>query len=98
TKEWEALLRAADVPHAPVWSYADLFSHPQAVARGLRTRVNDPTGKPVDLLGSPFHVDGGTLPAASVPPRLGQDTEAVLSELLGLDPTQVGELRTKGIV
>src|SRR5262249_48218186 len=36
TKEWESLLRAADVPHAPVWNYAELFGHPQAAARGLR--------------------------------------------------------------
>jgi crotonobetainyl-CoA:carnitine CoA-transferase CaiB-like acyl-CoA transferase len=98
TKEWEGLLLAADVPHAPVWSYADLFSHPQPAARGLRVTVTDPLGQPVDLLGSPFHVAGTTLPAPSLPPRLGQDTEEVLSQLLGLDAARVKELRSKGIV
>src|SRR6516165_8158279 len=29
TGEWESLLQTAEVPHAPVWTYADLFAHPQ---------------------------------------------------------------------
>src|SRR5262249_8017426 len=28
TRQWEEALLAADVPHAPVWNYAELFSHP----------------------------------------------------------------------
>src|SRR5262249_20881485 len=36
TAAWEEALVKADVPHAPVWNYAELFSHPQADARGLR--------------------------------------------------------------
>jgi len=33
TKEWQDLLVAAEVPHAPVWDYAELFAHPQIAAR-----------------------------------------------------------------
>jgi crotonobetainyl-CoA:carnitine CoA-transferase CaiB-like acyl-CoA transferase len=98
TREWEALLRAADVPHAPVWNYADFFSHPQAAARGLRVTVTDQSGQPVDLLSSPFHVVGATLPAASLPPRLGQDTEMVLTDLLGLTVEHMLELRAEGVI
>src|SRR5438270_2276497 len=29
TAEWERVLEAEGVPHAPVWTYADLFAHPQ---------------------------------------------------------------------
>src|SRR5207237_7662761 len=34
--DWHAALDGANVPHAPVWNYAQLFGDPQATARGLR--------------------------------------------------------------
>jgi crotonobetainyl-CoA:carnitine CoA-transferase CaiB-like acyl-CoA transferase len=98
TREWEESLLAVDVPHAPVWNYAELFSHPQTAARGLRVTVTDPSGQPVDLIGSPFHIAGIEPPKALLPPRLGQDTETVLNELLGLDAVRVRELRAQGII
>jgi crotonobetainyl-CoA:carnitine CoA-transferase CaiB-like acyl-CoA transferase len=98
TVEWEERLTAAGVPHAPVWDYATLFAQPQAAARGLRVTVRDPKGRPVDLVGAPFHVGGATLPAPTMPPGLGQHTGEVLREVLGLDPAQVEELRRAGVV
>jgi crotonobetainyl-CoA:carnitine CoA-transferase CaiB-like acyl-CoA transferase len=97
TVEWQEALTAADVPHAPVWTYADVFACPQAAARGLRVEVRDAAGRRVDLLGSPLHV-GGPPPAPSPPPALGEHTAEVLSELLGLDAARVDELRRQGVV
>jgi crotonobetainyl-CoA:carnitine CoA-transferase CaiB-like acyl-CoA transferase len=98
TAEWEKLLLAAGVPHAPVWNYAELFNHPQTAARGLRLTVHDPQGRPVDLVGTPFHITGAKLPPVSSPPTLGQETDQVLQELLGLDAKRLGELRRQGVI
>jgi crotonobetainyl-CoA:carnitine CoA-transferase CaiB-like acyl-CoA transferase len=98
TRAWEDRLRAAEVPHAPVWNYADLFAHPQVAARGLRVTVHDPEGRPVDLVGTPFHIDGATLPQPTAPPAAGQDTEAVLREWLGIDAAGCEELRRDGVI
>jgi crotonobetainyl-CoA:carnitine CoA-transferase CaiB-like acyl-CoA transferase len=98
TREWEERLAAAEVPHAPVWDYATLFAQPQAEARGLRVTVRDPQGRPVDLIGTPFHIAGATLPSPSMPPQLGQHTEEVLRDLLGLDAARVEQLRRAGVV
>jgi crotonobetainyl-CoA:carnitine CoA-transferase CaiB-like acyl-CoA transferase len=98
TQEWEERLSRAGVPHAPVCDYATLFAQPQAEARGLRVTVRDPQGRPVDLIGSPFHIAGATLPAPSMPPALGQDTDAALREVLGLDSARVEELRRSGVI
>jgi crotonobetainyl-CoA:carnitine CoA-transferase CaiB-like acyl-CoA transferase len=98
TEEWQERLRAAEVPHAPVWDYAALFAHPQTEARGLRVSVRDVEGRQVDLVGSPFHIAGATLPDARMPPRLGQDTVPVLSELLGLDALRLSQLRQQGVI
>jgi crotonobetainyl-CoA:carnitine CoA-transferase CaiB-like acyl-CoA transferase len=98
TAQWQDLLTAADVPHAPVWSYAELFAHPQAAARGLKVEVRDPQGRPVDLVGPPFHFEGEALPEPTAPPALGQHTEEILREVLGLDTDRISELRQRGVI
>jgi crotonobetainyl-CoA:carnitine CoA-transferase CaiB-like acyl-CoA transferase len=97
TSVWETLLRTAEVPHAPVWTYAELFAQPQMAER-LRVTVRDPAGQPVDLLASPFHITGATLPPPSAPPAPGQHTDEVLRELLGLSAERVRELRRDGVI
>jgi crotonobetainyl-CoA:carnitine CoA-transferase CaiB-like acyl-CoA transferase len=96
TAAWEELLRRAEVPHAPVWNYADLFAQPEMAER-LRVTVRDPAGKPLDLIASPFHISGTTM-KMTAPPTLGQHTDEVLTQLLGLTEEQVQKLRQEGVV
>ena len=56
TAEWEKRLAEANVPHAVVRDYADVFAHEQTAARGMKLTVRDPSGKPVDLVGNPVHL------------------------------------------
>lgn len=101
---WRDLLEQAQVPHAPVWDYAQLFGSEQAGARGLRVSVRDPHGQTVDLLGSPLRIVGASAPpprmppSTGMPPSMGQDTENVLRELLDIDSRDVQRLRERGIV
>jgi formyl-CoA transferase len=64
----------------------------------MKVRVTDPSGKPVDLLGSPFHWTGADLPPPTFPPKLGEHTDAVLRDVLGLGADRVAELRRAGVV
>lgn len=98
TADWQAALEAAGVPCAPVLTYADLFAHPQAAARGMKVTVRDPDGNPIDLVGSPFHFDGSAPARPLAPPRLGQHTDDILRDLVGLDEPQIAELRRLGVV
>jgi crotonobetainyl-CoA:carnitine CoA-transferase CaiB-like acyl-CoA transferase len=98
TATWQELLRAAGVPHAPVWDYASLFSQPQAGARGLHITVRDPEGRPVDLVGTPFHIAGTTLPGPTMPPALGEHTDEVLKDVLGMDANRIEDLRRQGAI
>jgi crotonobetainyl-CoA:carnitine CoA-transferase CaiB-like acyl-CoA transferase len=52
----------------------------------------------VELVGSPFHIAGVTPPAPQLPPRLGQHTDEILRDLLGLAPEEVGRLRRDHII
>jgi len=98
SQDWQEKLLAAEVPHAPVWDYADLFAHPQAAARGLRVTVRDPQGKTVDLVGPPIHISGSTPPWISSPPGLGESTDQVLQQLLGFDSARLKEVRKSGVI
>lgn len=98
TAQWEALLRSAEVPHAAVRDYAALFSDPDFAQRSLTVQIRDPAGQPVDLLASPFHISGTTLPAPTLPPGLGEHTAQILDDWLGLDAMQVEALRQRGVI
>lgn len=102
TRQWQAILEEAGVPHAPLWNYAELFAQPQAEERGLRVTVRDAQGRAVDLLGSPFHVGepgaAAGRPAAACPPGLGEHTDSVLRELCGTDEAQLRALREAGVI
>jgi crotonobetainyl-CoA:carnitine CoA-transferase CaiB-like acyl-CoA transferase len=98
TAAWREALLAADVPHAPVWDHRELFASEQAAARGLKVEVRDPHGRPVDLVASPFRIAGADPPPCVMPPALGEDTQAVLSELLGLGRERLRELHDRGVI
>jgi crotonobetainyl-CoA:carnitine CoA-transferase CaiB-like acyl-CoA transferase len=98
TEAWEKLLTAAEVPYAPVWDYAQLFAQPQIAERGMRVMVRDRHGKEVDLVGSPFHIGGATLPDMGFPPAVGQHTDEVFKKLLGLDAGRLQHLRRQGVI
>jgi crotonobetainyl-CoA:carnitine CoA-transferase CaiB-like acyl-CoA transferase len=96
--EWQKRLEEHEVPHAPVWDYAQIFAQPQVLERSMRLSIHSPDGRPVDLVGSPFHIDGQFMTAPAPPPALGQDTDAVLREVLGMDSERVAELRRRGVI
>jgi crotonobetainyl-CoA:carnitine CoA-transferase CaiB-like acyl-CoA transferase len=98
TAQWQELLLAADVPHSPVLDYPQLFAHPQALARGLQCAVRDHHGHEVDLVNTPFRIEGATLPPLQMPPGLGQHTDEILGGLLGLDAGARDDLRSQGII
>jgi crotonobetainyl-CoA:carnitine CoA-transferase CaiB-like acyl-CoA transferase len=98
TAEWARRLSGANVPHAVVWDYADLFAQEQVAARGMRLTIRDPAGRPLDLVGDPVHIAGAGRREPTAPPLLGADTAGVLGELLGLDAAALARLRERGVV
>lgn len=89
-----ARLDAADIANANVSTMADIWTHPQLIARGRWTTVDTPAG-PVPALQPPGM--GGNHPARMGPvPALGEHTAAILSEL-GYTAS-VADLRARKVV
>ena len=55
-------------------------------------------GKPVSLIGSPAKLSATKVSYRHAPPMLGQHTEEVLEELLGLDAAELHRLQQKNVI
>lgn len=96
TAEWQALLEAADVPHMPMNSPADLLANAQLRATGFMRDTVHPTEGPMHAMAPPTR--WSATPPAREPtyaPRLGQHTRALLAEA-GYGPEQIDRLLAQG--
>ncbi|MGZ8229856.1 MAG: CaiB/BaiF CoA transferase family protein [Burkholderiales bacterium] len=98
TREWVEGLEAAGVPNGPINNIRQVFEEPQAIARGLRFELPHPTAGSVPLVASPMRFSATPVEQKQAPPILGENTEEILREVLGLDAGAIAELRAARIV
>lgn len=100
TGHWVEGLEKVNVTCGPINTIEQVFSNEQVQARGMDLEMPHPsTGdKPVHLIGSPIRMSKTGPEYRHAPPVLGQHTEEVLGDLLGLDADAVADLRNRGIV
>lgn len=98
TAEWVAQLELAGVPCGPINDLAQMFQDPQVLARGLALSIPHPLVGSVPQVASPIRLSETPVEYRQAPPLLGEHTEAVLSELLGLDEQAVRQLRAAGVL
>ena len=82
-KEWSALLNKSGVPAGEILDVPSVLEHPQIVERQLlRTFDTVPdVDRPVSVVRAGFRLGSGDPGPRSPPPKLGADTETLLSEL-----------------
>jgi crotonobetainyl-CoA:carnitine CoA-transferase CaiB-like acyl-CoA transferase len=97
TQEWIALLEQANVPCGPINRVDQVFSDPQAIARGLTIAMQRSTGT-VDLVASPLRLAKTPPEYRFAPPLLGEHTDAILRETLELSDLEIAELRAKRVI
>ncbi|HEY3722612.1 MAG TPA: CaiB/BaiF CoA-transferase family protein [Acidimicrobiia bacterium] len=89
---------AHDVPVATAYTSADMFTDPHFAARGDLMTIADPVAGPMRQQAPYPRFVGSPLEAPTGAPRLGEHTEAVLTELVGVTPSELDALRDRGIV
>lgn len=95
-KSWERRLTAADVPCATVHTISEIVDHPQLAYRDVLQRVGTGEGS-MRLAGPAFKLAHGTGGVRRIAPRLGEDTQELLSEA-GYDDAAIARLRAEGAV
>ena len=98
--EWVEGLAARGVPCSPVNTVDQVFADPQVQARGMRIALAHPLAGSghVDLIGNPIKYSATPVDYRRAPPTLGQHTDEVLREMLGLSAAEIADLRACGVV
>jgi len=96
--DWLEALEAANVPCGPINTVGQALEEPQAFARQMRESASHARAGKVEVTSSPIWLDGGPLPVRRGPPCLGEQTDAVLTEELGLDAKAIEALRAEGVI
>ena len=96
--EWLAEFREAGLPCGPINTIPEVFAHPQAEARGLAIEAEHPTAGAVRFPGFPYKLSGTPAIVRRPPPRLGEQTEEVLVDLLGYSRGKVVALQEREVV
>jgi formyl-CoA transferase len=86
-------LNGAGVSAGAVFDTADLMNEASFRATGMLTEIVHPVRGAVTLPGWPVKMSGSPTLAITCPPTLGQHTEAVLQDLLGMEQAEIGSLR-----
>jgi crotonobetainyl-CoA:carnitine CoA-transferase CaiB-like acyl-CoA transferase len=95
--EWIAAFEEAGVPCGPINTAAELMDIDQLRQRGMYLEYDDPDIGRVRVPGAPWR-GPGVMEHWTPPARLGEHTDEVLSEVLGLSGVRLEELRKDGVI
>src|SRR5690606_22076959 len=96
--EWYEAFDAANVPSGPINDFNQVFSDPQIQHREMVVKVPHPQIGEVPMVANPIKFSATPVTYGVPPPLVGQHTDDVLQEVLGMDATQVEQLRQNGIL
>lgn len=95
---WFKLLTEAEVPCAPVQTIDQVFQAPQVLHRDMLMEVDHPTAGRVRMAGIPVKFSLTPATVRRPPPLLGEHSENVLKNWLGMSADAIDELKKEKIL
>jgi len=95
---WVEKLKAAGVPCGKINTVAGALADPHTEARKMIETVEHPTIGALKMLGIPFKFSDTECSVRLPPPTLGQHTDEVLEQELGLDAQSIAKLRQDKVI
>jgi succinate---hydroxymethylglutarate CoA-transferase len=95
---WLAKLKSAGVPCGRINSVAEALADPQTQARAMIETVKHPAIGDLNLVGMPYKFSGTPASVRRPPPILGEHTDEILREELGLDAAAIAALRRDRVI
>ena len=96
--DWIALFTEAGIPCGAVRDIAEVLSDPQIVERAMVVALNHPLAGAIRVLGVPVKLDDTPGTVRTPPPTLGQHTEEILRQDVGLEASAIARLREAGAI
>ena len=97
-EELVALFSQYQVPHAPILGIQEALAQPQAVAREMVVETDHQVLGKIPIVNRSIKFPGDPQPVPTAPPVLGQHTNEILRDILGLTSEQIEQLRTAKVV
>ena len=98
TTWWVDRLEALKIGCGPINKLSEVFADPHVIAREMVKEMPHSSGRMVKVIANPVRLSETPVDYRIAPPLLGEHTDAVLSERLGLDATALAALREKGVI
>ncbi|WP_069267266.1 CaiB/BaiF CoA transferase family protein [Paraburkholderia nodosa] len=97
-QSWLDLLNSASIPAALVKTVDKALNASQVAHRDMLVELRSGAGSHVRVPGNPIKLDTSGPVDASYPPHLGEHTNVVLGEYVGLDTDELRTLQNQGVV
>jgi crotonobetainyl-CoA:carnitine CoA-transferase CaiB-like acyl-CoA transferase len=100
SRDWIEGLEKLSVSCGPINTLDQVFADPQVEARHMKLQMHHPLAgdAPVPLIASPMKMSATPPSYGHPPPLLGEHSDQVLQELLGLGPEELATLREGGVI
>jgi crotonobetainyl-CoA:carnitine CoA-transferase CaiB-like acyl-CoA transferase len=96
--EWVRIFAENDLIMSPVNTTLEAIEDPQMIENGYIVEFDHPEVGRIRIPGFPIRFSNAKVNANLIAPRLGENTEEILTGLLGYSEEEVARLREEGIV
>jgi crotonobetainyl-CoA:carnitine CoA-transferase CaiB-like acyl-CoA transferase len=97
-EEWEAILLPAGIPMGAINTIDAVVAHPQVAARGAIVESTHPVAGTIKMTAPPVRLSETPGGVRAPAPLLGEHTDQVLRERLGLGDEEMTRLRQAGVI
>lgn len=98
TAEWTGILETANVPGGPINTIEGVFADEQVKARGIKKQIESARGENMPGVANPIHFSETKVSYDRPPPRVGEHTDEVLQETLGLSRDEIKALKANNTI
>ena len=95
-EQWESILLAVGVPVGAINDLGQVVEHPQVKARGSLVDVEHKRVGKVRVVGPAVRLSATPASVRTASPLMGEHTEEVLTEMLGMNAVDIESLRVAG--
>ncbi|CAD6446727.1 d6aa8f8d-b2c6-4ea9-b93c-054f0c661970-CDS [Sclerotinia trifoliorum] len=98
TKQWLDIFEGSGLPYAAINDIQGTLNHEHVLARDMVKEMNHEYCGPVKMVNTPVKYSESKPGIRTVPPMLGQHTDEILRDVLGMNESDIQALKREGAV